>query len=213
MRKNNSIIFSYEKISSNSESESIEPLVEISTTNSNHKSEQVFIKPCCKSLPFEDTNDKLWQSIKSSNNIPEKKSKHTFILKIGSIIRLGRVKYKIQDIHIANQELENKIEREAISEEEPIDFKNCEIGSDKSTDSCRVCLSESSLKENPLISLCKCNGSLKYIHLECLREWISQKQFNRDLNYIGYYVWRNLKCEICKEIYPCNYNLRFVNSE
>ena len=116
-------------------------------------------------MPYEDANDKLWQSIKSISDDSEKQLKRSYTLKIGTIIRLGRVKYKIQDIHIANQELDNKIEREAISEEEPIDFKNCEVGNDKSTDICRVCLSESSTKDNPLISLCKCNGSLKYIHL------------------------------------------------
>jgi E3 ubiquitin-protein ligase DOA10 len=36
---------------------------------------------------------------------------------------------------------------------------------------CRICLSENWTKENPLISPCNCNGTMKYIHLKCLSEW------------------------------------------
>lgn len=41
---------------------------------------------------------------------------------------------------------------------------------------CRICFAENNTSENPLISVCKCAGSLKYIHLECLRTWLSRKE-------------------------------------
>jgi hypothetical protein len=34
---------------------------------------------------------------------------------------------------------------------------------------CRICFSDDSDKENPLISPCKCSGSMQYVHLNCLR--------------------------------------------
>ncbi len=36
---------------------------------------------------------------------------------------------------------------------------------------CKVCLAEDSTKENPLIYPCKCSGTMKFIHLNCLKEW------------------------------------------
>jgi E3 ubiquitin-protein ligase DOA10 len=36
---------------------------------------------------------------------------------------------------------------------------------------CRICLDESDTPENPFISPCKCDGSMKFIHLTCLQEW------------------------------------------
>ena len=45
---------------------------------------------------------------------------------------------------------------------------------------CRICLEdeEDLSSGNPFITPCKCTGSMKYIHLKCLREWTdSKKQF------------------------------------
>ena len=45
---------------------------------------------------------------------------------------------------------------------------------------CRICLEDEEDVEsgNPFITPCKCTGSMKYIHLKCLREWTdSKKQF------------------------------------
>ena len=40
---------------------------------------------------------------------------------------------------------------------------------------CRICLSEEHIKENPLIHPCNCDGTMKYIHLQCLRLLIQSK--------------------------------------
>lgn len=39
---------------------------------------------------------------------------------------------------------------------------------------CRICLGDSSEEEsgNPLISPCFCDGTMKYIHQDCLKEWL-----------------------------------------
>jgi hypothetical protein len=44
---------------------------------------------------------------------------------------------------------------------------------------CRICLEEEDVKnpgENPFITPCKCIGSMKYIHVTCLRDWLDAKK-------------------------------------
>jgi hypothetical protein len=44
---------------------------------------------------------------------------------------------------------------------------------------CRICLEEEDpdeAEENPFIVPCKCMGSMKYIHVKCMREWIDSKK-------------------------------------
>lgn len=56
---------------------------------------------------------------------------------------------------------------------------NSESSEDKSSKSedvpipktCRICLCDDISQGNPLISPCKCKGTMKYVHLKCLEEW------------------------------------------
>lgn len=50
-------------------------------------------------------------------------------------------------------------------------------------DTCRICRGEGS-KEEPLFYPCKCNGSIKFVHQNCLMEWLSHSQKKH--------------CELCK---------------
>jgi E3 ubiquitin-protein ligase MARCH6 len=50
-------------------------------------------------------------------------------------------------------------------------------------DTCRICRGEGSVDE-PLFYPCKCSGSIKYVHQECLMEWLSHTQKKH--------------CELCK---------------
>ena len=34
---------------------------------------------------------------------------------------------------------------------------------------CRICLDDAETDDNPFITPCKCSGSMKFIHLECLK--------------------------------------------
>jgi E3 ubiquitin-protein ligase MARCH6 len=51
------------------------------------------------------------------------------------------------------------------------------------TDSCRICRGEGT-PEEPLFYPCKCSGSIKYVHQDCLMEWLSHSQKKH--------------CELCK---------------
>ncbi|KAF2725301.1 hypothetical protein K431DRAFT_281247 [Polychaeton citri CBS 116435] len=55
--------------------------------------------------------------------------------------------------------------------------------SDKPQETCRICRSEATSTE-PLFHPCKCSGSIKYVHQDCLMEWLSHSNKKH--------------CELCK---------------
>ena len=66
---------------------------------------------------------------------------------------------------------------------------------------CRICLLEGEfIGENPLINLCECSGSVKYIHLLCAKKWFTSKTYkiiSTDKNVISF-TFPNFTCELCK---------------
>lgn len=50
-----------------------------------------------------------------------------------------------------------------------------EGGSGKDDEKCRFCYSDEATPENPLLISCKCAGSVGYLHLECLKQWLNFK--------------------------------------
>ena len=40
---------------------------------------------------------------------------------------------------------------------------------------CKICLSEDE-PGNPILSPCKCTGSMRYVHLSCIRQWLESKK-------------------------------------
>ncbi|CEL99854.1 unnamed protein product [Vitrella brassicaformis CCMP3155] len=69
---------------------------------------------------------------------------------------------------------------------------------------CRICLSEGGEAGNPLISPCRCKGSMRFVHLHCLRTWMEGRLNIRqqDGTHAGAIFWRTLDCELCKTPYP-----------
>ena len=81
---------------------------------------------------------------------------------------------------------------------------------------CRICFCEGSFDGNdPLISPCKCTGSVKYIHLNCFRKWLTSKIVMKTSsnNNIYCYTFKSLECEICKSSVPetVEYRGRFIS--
>jgi E3 ubiquitin-protein ligase DOA10 len=67
---------------------------------------------------------------------------------------------------------------------------------------CRICLSDDITSDNPLISPCKCSGTMKMIHIECLRSWLNSKCSIKDNNSVKTYCWKAMECELCKHRLP-----------
>ena len=78
----------------------------------------------------------------------------------------------------------------------------------KSTDfpsrCCRICYLEEETDSNPLIQPCLCSGSLKYIHLDCLKKWIGTRNWTTVENNenVCIYLIKEIDCELCKNKLP-----------
>ena len=72
---------------------------------------------------------------------------------------------------------------------------------------CRICYEEEDPKDedkNPLVQACHCSGSLKYIHLNCLKQWLLKKScIKREKNdRYALFIIKEIECELCKTKYP-----------
>lgn len=68
---------------------------------------------------------------------------------------------------------------------------------------CRICYCGVATPDNPLICLCKCTGSMRYTHFQCIKSWMDSKLFEKKNEVYTFVSFKSLKCEICKVDYPC----------
>ena len=80
----------------------------------------------------------------------------------------------------------------------------------KTKPACRICYGENNTDENPLIVPCTCKGSMKYIHYDCLKNWLNAKieeelsddsTEKNNMECISYNK-NSICCELCKTKYP-----------
>lgn len=131
-------------------------------------------------------------------------------LKVGDMIKIGRVKFWVREIKDANGEvtklrtlhevnfLPNIPEDEHANE--PKDPSVPEVN-------CRICLMKDLYPDpldNTLVSPCKCRGSCEFVHLKCLKQWIDSKKssIENSENVCLSFNYTKLSCEICKESLP-----------
>jgi hypothetical protein len=70
---------------------------------------------------------------------------------------------------------------------------------------CRICyVEEDDPENNPLVQPCLCSGSMKYIHLSCLKHWISTRSCEKidTTKYCIVYIIKPVECELCKTKFP-----------
>ena len=67
---------------------------------------------------------------------------------------------------------------------------------------CRICLCSDDSNKNPFVVPCKCAGTMGLIHIDCLREWLTNKRQRRVGDYVTTYCWKNLDCELCNAKFP-----------
>jgi hypothetical protein len=73
----------------------------------------------------------------------------------------------------------------------------------KSLPICRICLSEQDDDiKNPLISPCKCCGTMSTVHARCLRSWLDSKKETRETDSTSSFQWTIIRCELCHTVYP-----------
>ena len=70
---------------------------------------------------------------------------------------------------------------------------------------CRICyMPEEDEDNNPLVQPCICDGSCKYIHLQCLSQWIHTHSCEKleTNNKCSIYLIKPVECELCKTKFP-----------
>ena len=155
----------------------------------------------------------IYESCQISNNLVKNKNK----LKYGSTLNqnnlnLNKINNNMntninnsQNESILEEERVNNLEKNKKDKKKLNNLDDISINSDKNSVSkplCRICYLTNSDMENPLISPCKCNGSMKYIHYKCLKHCIEVNLTKKIEQNYKYYNWKNYSCEICKEEYP-----------
>ena len=67
---------------------------------------------------------------------------------------------------------------------------------------CRVCYSDVSTGQDPLLAPCLCSGSMRYIHLSCLRRSLEGSLHTRSTPQAVTIGWKELKCAVCRAHIP-----------
>ncbi len=172
--------------------------------------------------PFENLDWLVIGKTKFSNPFQNK-----YKLKEGDIIKLGKIILLVREINTTNNENnnieKNKIEHKPTSSafnnnqetkviNEKLKNLYIQIKNNKNdnktntkTYTCRICLSEGEFfGENPLINPCNCTGSVRFIHINCLKKWLTSKVLIKSSSEenVHIYSFKAFECELCKSIIP-----------
>lgn len=149
-------------------------------------------------------------------NKKENESANKIISKVGSTKELFSMTKKNNKKTKDKVEKNNKNEKK-VNEKNEMDGNNQK---NKSNRICRICYGDDTTSENPLICPCICKGSMKYIHYECLKNWLNSKieedisvdSENPEVEVISYNR-KDISCELCKEKLPdyVKHNDRYYN--
>jgi hypothetical protein len=155
--------------------------------------------------------NKIWYVIRAEENSGEilnsaqnsqiKNENDFFELKLNDIIKLGRVKYAVTELKIGDKimaidkQTENQV-FELIQDYIKPPELNQEI--------CKFCLQSTEEPDNPKVTLCRCTGTMLYVHYGCLKLWMITKLTNKenDKKTVYSYNMKSFNCEICKTPYP-----------
>ena len=145
-------------------------------------------------------------------------------IKEGDILKIGRILVHIKTIKFSKNNSRNKTktktesnkanDNKSINTNFSQNLKEIQtlpnshkIKEDKElnpTKLCRICYGEEETEENPLVQPCTCSGSMKYIHLSCLKTWINTSVNIKleSTEYCNVYTYKPAECELCKTTFP-----------
>ena len=142
------------------------------------------------------------------------------------ILKIGRVKFAVKEIHYENKQ-QNKMDVEETKNEKGhsansiFDEPDSELfeefnevenyildqdGNDENENEdimkCRFCWQAEATVANPLLTACRCQGTVGSIHLNCLKSWLEVKRQKKETDNFISFFWKSFECEICKKAYP-----------
>ena len=118
--------------------------------------------------------------------------------------KLNKINYEIN----IPKEKEKKIKLSLLNNKILYLGINEKINTNKKPKVCRICYGKDTNIENPLICPCTCKGSMKYIHYQCLKNWLNSKieaesSLDSETEEVGItYCCKDLSCELCKTKFP-----------
>ena len=103
-----------------------------------------------------------------------------FRLREGDLMKLGKQAYKIKEMKLKEiltkdrtqcekNDMNNDKGNEANYMNIPFQIINNQ--KNKKYNQCRICLGDDNESDNLLVRVCKCKGSMKYVHVMCIRNW------------------------------------------
>ena len=147
-----------------------------------------------------EPNNKMWLVVKGIKS-PGSKG---YQLNEGDWLKLGRVKLRVQKIVLSPSSTDQHPFPEFFHDTDTQDINDKvfsdadEANGEGNPAPCRICLSEQSTPNDPLISPCRCAGTMRFIHLNCLKEWLKSKISSRLSEKGMSYYLKDLTCELCK---------------
>ena len=130
-----------------------------------HESENDFeIRPLQQAA---HAHDRLWMVIRSLRP-------HGHRIQKNDIIKVGRVKFKVREFRTPTESFNIETDGEYEVFKEQINVPS--VPEADRNEMCRFCWLNEYTDKNPKVCTCKCEGSVKYIHYECLRAWLQTKQ-------------------------------------
>eukprot|EP01017_Pseudomicrothorax_dubius_P043384 TRINITY_DN7212_c0_g1_i3.p1 TRINITY_DN7212_c0_g1~~TRINITY_DN7212_c0_g1_i3.p1 ORF type:complete len:522 (+),score=97.84 TRINITY_DN7212_c0_g1_i3:156-1721(+) len=162
--------------------------------------------------PSELSEDNMWMVVKHMKHLNGGKGCK---LAEGNCLKMGRVKFRVRELrgekaqlrteaeclNGAEREKHNLIAKEnaerSLSYIESVQVER-QPGTDPNLRACRICLSEGGELENPLVAPCDCSGTMKYVHINCLQQWLRSRVQTRKAGVVTTLVWKHFDCELCK---------------
>ncbi len=129
---------------------------------------------------------RVWEVVRSMSKC---------VMEEGDVFRVGRAILEVKQICVFGYD-EPRVNP---TTQTPIYTFSFEQGERQA---CRICLSDTHTKKNPLISPCKCSGSVQFIHVNCLQEWLKTKLTTTSNGKSTIYTCTSLQCELCKSDFP-----------
>lgn len=121
-------------------------------------------------------------------------------LRGGETIRLGCARIRVRQVVLGGPALVRPNLK--LDSEGPPCVANPEGQEAMEGMTCRICMIEGPNEDDPLIAPCSCKGSVEYVHLGCLRQWIRVRRnlpaASEACDRFEYYP---LKCDLCKGPY------------
>lgn len=133
-----------------------------------------------------DPYQRLWEVVKGKGTL----------LHEGDIFKLGKEQVCVRAVGVTGKE-------EHTWYPAPVAVSTYASSSRREPGKCHICLGDEDGEDDPLISPCNCLGSVQYIHLKCLQEWLKTRLSRvHPSEHTTAYELKSLFCELCKSVLP-----------